>query len=149
MNEQNLQQSKFHQIAIYILTLLIGLPGFAALMLILFWLPGSPISKNMYVIESAAGSKIMLTTAGDNAPRALFYDNNGNTPLTLQLTPTGVPMINIDSPNGTRAINISTALPGGKPQIMLFNPETGKPAWSVKIDNEGKPVITDHTLSDD
>ncbi len=124
------------------------LPGLLALILHFVYFPGLPFQNNPLSIGSSNGSKILISTALDDAPRAIFYDADGNASLTIQLTPTGVPMISMNSPNGGRAINISTALEDGRPQIMLFNPENGKPVWSVKVDKEGKPVITDHTLSD-
>ena len=108
------------------------------------------VAGGAVVIGPSHGSRIMITNAIDGAPRVLLYDANNNAPLTMELTPTGVPMIHMDSQvTGKRAIEISTALSGGRPHIMLFNPETGSPAWSVKINKDGKPVITDYTAIED
>lgn len=102
------------------------------------------------VVGPPQGARVMITNAIDGAPKILLYDANNIASMSMELTPTGIPMIHMDSPTtGKRAIEISTALSGGRPHIMLFNPETGNPAWSVKIDTDGKPIVTDHTSSED
>ena len=88
--------------------------------------------------------EIIVSTAFDGSPRLLMSHTSGDR-ISAWVTPTGHTMLDVYAPTGERALSINTATQTGAAILMLHDPNTGQPAWSITLDETGKPVITDHT----
>lgn len=96
--------------------------------------------SEMLTIESEGSSaKIVATTKPDGVARIWMDDPDGKTVLSAEAG-RGSPQIALKQADGAALVRIEI-LPSGKPRIRLVDPSTGKPAWTVTVDDSGKPKL--------
>lgn len=94
----------------------------------------------MVTIQSGGSqAKVTATTKPDGVARMWMDDPDGKTVLSAEAG-RGSPQIVFKQADGATLIRVEI-LPNGKPRIRLIDPIAGKPAWTVTIDDSGKPKI--------
>ncbi len=111
---------------------LMRVPGYVS------WVP--MLGTEMLTIESKdSRAKILATTKPDGVARLWMHDPDGKALLSAEVG-RGWPQVILQQADGTALLRIEI-MPNGKPRIRLVDPSGGKPAWTVTVDETGKPRI--------
>lgn len=97
------------------------------------------------VIDGNDGSGRITANTKAGYPQLTLIAPDGIGRVVLWAKNDGVARIAIEQGEGNPVILIDTDTPGANPRIQLLDPKTGKPAWTLTLDDTGSPIITTAT----
>lgn len=99
------------------------------------------LRSGMIVVGGGSGEgQIIVTTQPDGGPKIVLYDSAHKSIGELGSAPNGAPRLSLNVAGGPPLLMVEIT-PKGQPRVRLTDPSSGKPVWTVSVDESGAPLI--------